>query len=131
MAEQTLSNYRILVVEDEYLLAQHLQIELTRVGAVVLGPVGTLAGAVECIRSEQSIDGAVLDANVRGEMIFEAADLLIDRGVPFIFVTGYDPSVFPARFHEVEKCLKPLKINSIVQAVERVVLSKVRKGGKL
>jgi CheY-like chemotaxis protein len=117
MAEHTLQDYRILVVEDEYLLAMALQGELQDLGAVVLGPVGNLDDALALIRSEASIDGAVVDINLSGKKAFPAADLLTERGIPFVFTTGYDASVIPERFGNAPRLHKPADISRIVQAL--------------
>ncbi len=69
MAERTLRNCRILVVEDEYYLADELRTELETRGALVLGPVGTLDQALAAIGEARDIDGAILDVNLRGERV--------------------------------------------------------------
>ena len=121
MAEQTLQGCRILIVEDEYMLADELRTELSDAGAIVVGPAGTLEEAIVLIRSEQRIDRTILDVNPRGEMPFPAADLLRERGVPFVFTTGYDDSVIPSRFEDVIRCEKPINIKRITQAIGRVI----------
>jgi len=89
---------RILVVEDEYLVADLIASELSEAGAIVLGPVGSLGEALDLIGMGASIDAAVLDINLRGEMVYPAADLLVKRAVPIVFTTGYDPASIPPRF---------------------------------
>ena len=121
MPEHTLRDRRILVVEDEYFLADELQTELRDAGAVVLGPIGTLEQALHSIRSDQQIDGAILDLSLQGEMVFPAADLLIERNVPFVFTTGYDESEIPSRFASVVRCEKPIDLTKIVHAVGRII----------
>ena len=121
MPEPTLRGCRILVVEDEYLLADELQSALEDAGAVVVGPVGTLENAIALIESGQSIDGAILDVNLRGEMAFSAADLLMERGLPFIFTTGYDLSALPPRFANVARCEKPISITKMAAAIGRII----------
>ena len=121
MPDHSLRDRRILVVEDEYMLADELRTELGDVGAIVLGPVGTLAQAIDLIGQEESIDGAILDVNLRGKMAYPAADLLLDRGVPFIFTTGYDASSIPGRFGRIACCEKPLSIAKVVRAIGRAM----------
>mgnify|MGYP004536334525 CR=1 FL=1 len=121
MADRTLRDCRVLVVEDEYMLADEIVQELTDAGAMVLGPVGTLKDAVDTIGLKPDIDGAILDANLRGEMVFPAADLLVALGVPFVFATGYDASVFPDRFKDVVRCEKPIDIRHLNNAIGRVI----------
>src|SRR5262245_13179074 len=104
MPERTLRGCCILVVEDEYLLADALRIELNAAEANVLGPVGTVKAALSLIRSGQRLDGAILDINLGGQMAFAVADLLIECSVPFVFTTGYDQSAIPERFATIVRC---------------------------
>jgi CheY-like chemotaxis protein len=83
-----LKGKRILVVEDEALIAVMVEDMLTDMGSVVVGPAATIEQALALARSEE-IDGAVLDVNVRGERIDPVADALSARGVPMLFATGY------------------------------------------
>lgn len=121
MIEQNLRNCRILVVEDEYVVADELATELNEAGAVVLGPVGTLEGAIGMIAAEARIDGAVLDVSVGGNMIFPAADLLLERNVPFVFATGYDASSIPLRFGHVTRCEKPVDMRRVTQTIGQAI----------
>jgi DNA-binding NtrC family response regulator len=121
MAERTLQDCRVLVVEDEYMLADELRTELRTAGAIVLGPVADVEEALGLIRSGQHIDGGVLDVILSGEMVFPAADLLAERGVPFVFTTGYDDSVIPSRFAGVVRCEKPINMRLVRQAIGRVI----------
>lgn len=108
MSSFSLSGRRILVVEDEYMLACDLQRELEDAGATVLGPVGRVDAAIDIIRLEVDINGAVVDVNLGGEMAYPVADLLIERGVPFVLTTGYDASALPPRFAAIARCEKPV-----------------------
>jgi len=117
MAERSLHGMRILVVEDEYLLADDLRDTLVEAGAEVLGPVPSVNDAQALIAAEAKIDAAVLDINLRGEMVFPVADALRARGVPFAFATGYDEWALPERFAgspRVEKPLKGAKVMSLL-----------------
>jgi DNA-binding NtrC family response regulator len=82
-----LKGKRILVVEDEALIAVMVEDMLTEMGSVVVGPAATIEEALALARTE-TID-AVLDVNVRGERIDPVADALLERGVPMLFATGY------------------------------------------
>lgn len=121
MSERTLEHCRILVVEDEYMLADELRTELVEAGAIVVGPVGTLQQAIDLITREEKIDGAILDVNLGGEMAYPAADLLMKRGTPLVLTTGYDASAIPARLERVVRCEKPIDIAKITQAIGRVL----------
>ena len=121
MAETTLRNCRVLLVEDEYMLADELSNALFQAGAIVLGPVGTLDEAIALIHSEQAIDGAILDVNLGGAMAFDAADLLIARDVPLVFTAGYDLSALPQRFVDIPRCEKPVNIRAVADAIGREI----------
>jgi CheY-like chemotaxis protein len=109
MAEQKLQGSRILVVEDEYLLADDLSETLIEAGAEVLGPIASIEEATALIAEEPEIDAAVLDVNLRGDMVFPVADALRARGIPFAFATGYDEWALPERFADVPRVEKPFK----------------------
>lgn len=120
MVDCTLRGRRVLVVEDEYMLADELAAELTGAGAIVLGPAGTVERALSIVNAELWIDGAILDANLRGTMVFPVADRLVERGVPFIFATGYDTAVFPPRFAQAARYAKPVDLSLVTQAIGRM-----------
>ena len=77
--------------------------------------------ALDLIKREGRIEGAVLDVNLHGEMAFPVADLLIERGVPFVFTTGYDESIIPDRFSKILRCEKPIAVDGIIRAIGRMV----------
>lgn len=99
---------RLLLVEDEYLIALYLAELLEEQGARVLGPAGCVSDALALIDREPDIDAAILDVNLAGEAVFPVADALRARHVPFAFASGYDPSLMPDRFREVDVCVKPI-----------------------
>jgi CheY-like chemotaxis protein len=83
---------RILIVEDEALVAAMLEDMLTDFGAEVVGPAFTLDRACELARTADC-DGAVLDVSIRGQSVRPVAEVLAARGIPFILATGYGGSV--------------------------------------
>jgi CheY-like chemotaxis protein len=92
----SLRGRRVLVVEDDYILAQDLLEELLRSGAAVMGPVATVAEALDLLRSGLSPHMAVLDIGLGDETVYPVADALRARGIPFVFATGYDACTVPA-----------------------------------
>ncbi len=80
---------RILVVEDEAIVAMEFEATLRGLGYEVIGPAGTLGEALRLIETAGRIDAAVLDVNLAGCPSYPAADLLAERGVPMIVATGY------------------------------------------
>lgn len=83
-----LKGKRILVVEDEALIAVMIEDMLAEMGSEVAGPATTIEEALRLARSE-ALDGAVLDVNVRGQRIDPVAEVLMARGIPVLFATGY------------------------------------------
>ena len=98
---------RILAVEDEPLVAAMLRDALTDLGFAVVGPVGTVAQALESARTVP-IDGAILDVNVASKAIYPVADALAARGIPFIFITGYQSDGIDPRYAHVPALQKPI-----------------------
>jgi CheY-like chemotaxis protein len=88
-AAQDPSGLRILVVEDQMVLAMMLEDMLTDLGYRVV-KAARVAKAVE-LAATAAIDGAILDMNVAGEPVYPVAQELHDRGIPFLFATGYGP----------------------------------------
>ncbi|MEX6506578.1 response regulator [Jiella sp. M17.18] len=104
----SLEGRRMLVVEDEYMLADDMALDFKCFGAEISGPVPTIAEARALLDDDGPIDGAVLDINLNGEMVYEFADLLNERGIPFLFATGYDRHSLPGRFKGTLVCEKPV-----------------------
>lgn len=108
---------RILIAEDDYFLVYDLIQQLEANGAEIVGPVATLAGAVDRLRGLQQLDGAILDINLQGHLVFPLADALAVRSIPFVFATAYDADVVPPRFAGVSVLGKPVAIDEIAQAL--------------
>lgn len=118
-ANRVLSGMNVLVVEDAFLLARDLADELLAAGCAVVGPVPTVNQALERIDG-LALDGAVLDINLRGERSFPLAEHLAARGVPLLFLTGYDSAtVFPEQFREIPRLSKPVDRQAFLEAVAR------------
>lgn len=121
IAEHDLAGCRILVAEDEYLIADDIREALTDAGVEVLGPVATVEEAASLIAADPRIDAALLDINLRGTQIFAVADTLLERGVPFVFVTGYDRWAIPERFNDTPRLEKPIKVRQIAALLAPLV----------
>ena len=104
---------QLLVVEDEYMIADDLSRALQERGASVIGPAGSVEDALELLQTEPRIDGAVLDINLRGECAYPIADALRARGVPFVFATGYDAWAIPEIYAGVPRLEKPVNIRAL------------------
>lgn len=106
---------RVLVAEDEYVLALHIESGLLERGFGVVGPVATLAEAVALLDGGTVPDAAILDVNLGGDRIFPVAHRLQALGVPFVFASGYDRASLPAEFDDVPLCLKPIDIDQALR----------------
>jgi CheY-like chemotaxis protein len=98
MTTGALVGLTILVVEDEYFIADELERNLSAAGAHVVGPVGAADEALDLVSSTDSLDFALLDLNLNGDSALPIADRLVEAGVPFAFVSGYGAGAIPARF---------------------------------
>lgn len=118
----SLGGCRILLVEDEYFLADDLTRALSAAGAEILGPINDAGEALQVV-CEARIDGAVLDINVRGTMIYAVAEELRRRAAPFVFATGYDKGAIPAQFADVPRWEKPFDPQALVRMLPDVIWS--------
>ena len=117
----TASGKRILLVEDEYMIAQDLAHDLRGMGADVIGPIPTVERAIAAVAAEPELDGAVLDVNLQGEMVFPVADALREREVPILFTTGYDEGAIPERYAAIERCEKPITPARFKRALQAIL----------
>jgi CheY-like chemotaxis protein len=109
---------KILVVEDEPLVAMLLEEILDDLGYTVVGPAGTLKEGLDLAQSEE-FDAAILDVNLRGKRSFEIADLLKTRAIPHFFATGYGSAEGVVR-RGVEIVRKPFREDVIAEALNRL-----------
>jgi CheY-like chemotaxis protein len=105
---QMLADNRVLLVEDEALVAMAMKEMLVELGFEVLGAYSKAADAMVAA-TDQDINAAILDVNLGGELIYPVADLLIAKGVPIIFVTGYGAETIDCRFAGVPVLQKPIE----------------------
>ncbi len=113
----TLRGRRILVVEDEYMMADDLQYDLEEVGAQVIGPAPSVADALRLLATEEAIDGAILDVNLRGEKAYPVADVLRERGIPFVLATRYEQWALSDAYKDLPRCDKPVDLRQLAQTL--------------
>jgi CheY-like chemotaxis protein len=102
----------VLVVEDEWLIADLLQAMLTELGYEVIGPAFSVAQALKLIQ-EQAPDAALLDVSLDEAKSFAVADAMASRGAPFLFLTGYVNANLPARYRTSRILSKPVSITDL------------------
>lgn len=97
---------RILVVEDEPMIAFVIEDAIDAIGGEMLGPIGQLDEAMVAARNAV-FDCALLDVNICGRQVFPVAEILLERGIPFAFATGYALVSLPAHLAGVPRLTKP------------------------
>jgi CheY-like chemotaxis protein len=107
---------RVLVVEDEYLLAQSVSDHLTRAGCNVVGPVGTVEGALNLL-PEHDLDCAIVDANLNGEFSTAVLEALAAQGVPAMILSGYDQAAMPNALKALPFLQKPVQESELIKMV--------------
>ncbi|MGI3776657.1 MAG: hypothetical protein ACRYGC_05110 [Janthinobacterium lividum] len=122
-ASAALQGLRVLVVEDEYMIAQEIAEVLADAGAETLGPVPSVGEAMQMVGAEARIDCALLDVNVGNEAVWPAADMLLARGVPTVLATGYDASVIPRAYAHLPRCEKPASGSDLTRALATALAS--------
>ena len=116
----TLREKRVLVVEDEALVAMLVEDGLLEAGAEVVGPAASVGEAlrlIEEVASDGGLSAAVLDLNLNGEVVSAVADRLAALGVPFLFATGYGEGCDTGG-HAAPMLHKPFAPEMLVTAVE-------------
>ena len=105
---QILVGNRLLLVEDEALVAMALKDMLTELGFEVVGAFNKVTEALAVV-TNQDVNAAVLDVNLGGELIYPVADSLVAKGVPFVFITGYGAEAIDGRFASYRVLQKPIQ----------------------
>lgn len=110
---------KILLAEDEELIAMMLEDVLGDVGYIVVSATTLNEGLLAADR--ESFDAAVLDVNLGREEVFPLAAKLRDKGVPFLFASGYGNEHVPLEFRDHEVLLKPYDTRTMLAAVSRLL----------
>ena len=117
-----LQGRRVLVVEDEFLVAMDIELMLRELGCEVLGPRADLASALRAA-GEETLDVALLDVNLAGEPVTAVAEALAERALPFVFCTGYQAGNLPRRYPAAPTLTKPFQIADLRSALEHALAS--------
>jgi CheY-like chemotaxis protein len=120
MQSVALKGLRLLIVEDEALVAMMLHDVVRDAGAEVVGPASNVEMAMTVLNSE-SVDGAILDVNLGGQRIDPVADELHARQIPFLFLTGYGKAGIGERFPAAAVISKPFDDANLLETVGRVI----------
>ncbi|MER9894819.1 response regulator [Mesorhizobium sp. M0119] len=110
---------RVLIVEDEWLIADDAAAYLRKAGHQVVGPVSSVTAALHLV-GEGGIDAALLDIQLNEETSYPIAEALRTRGVPFAFLSGYGEREIPAGFRTCRIVQKPASQSAILNAVDEL-----------
>ncbi|TFW10985.1 response regulator [Brevundimonas intermedia] len=118
---QPLSGRRVLVVEDESLVAMLLETILEDMDCIPVGPASNIDDGEALARDTENLDAALLDVNVAGRQVFPVAEVLKARGVPFVFSTGYGEGGLPEEWRGQPTIQKPFTEAAIRDALMKAM----------
>lgn len=108
---------RILVIEDELMIRMLLQDMLSDLGYTLAGEAGRIEEAV-ALAKQGEFDVAILDVNLNGQPIVPVVEILVERGLPFVFATGYGQRGVPEPYRQTPTLQKPFQSDALAQAIE-------------
>lgn len=113
MQSNRLSGKSVLMVEDEYLIADALCSAFEMEDMHVIGPFPNVASAMKALDQGMTADAAILDVNLNGERVFPLADRLMAENVPIILTTGYDGDAIPRDYAHLQRLQKPVHLHEL------------------
>jgi two-component sensor histidine kinase len=117
-SSKVLSGRRIMIVEDEALVAMTLEDQLEELGLSIVAVCATVSEAMKAI-DDNSPDVAILDVNLGGQLVYPVAELLTNRGIPFVFVTGYGRESVDRRYASIQILEKPVERQTLQEIFAR------------
>lgn len=124
IVDKPLLGCRILIVEDNFLLAETVADVLEGVGARIVGPFVTMVEALERLTELTAIDGAVLDIGLDGQQSYPLAEALQTTGIPFLFLTGVERHDLPKQFARTPHVLKPFSEEKLIRRLVEIGVSR-------
>jgi CheY-like chemotaxis protein len=112
---------RVLVVEDELMIRMLLQDMLSDLGHTLAGEAGRIDEAM-ALAKKGEFDIAILDVNLNGQPISPVVEILVERGLPFVFATGYGQRGVPEPYRQTPTLQKPFQADALAQAIEAAAL---------
>jgi CheY-like chemotaxis protein len=119
------AKFRILVVEDETLIAVVIEDVLLGLECEIVGPTGRLDAALR-LANEGNFDAAILDVTIRGGKVYPVAEQLVARGIPFVFASGYGDWALPAALRDKPRLMKPFTISALEERIRLLCDEAVR-----
>lgn len=121
----TFDGKRVLVVEDTTIVAHEIQLILSKMKCIVLGPVAQVDDAIELIR-KVPVDGVILDIDLHGTPSYPVADELCQRSIPFLFTSGYGIGSMPEQYQQYPRLEKPFGIKDLQTKLQLLLTSGTR-----
>lgn len=122
MTDNPLSGRRVLVVEDEMLVAMLIENMLAELDCEIIGPAAKVEQALTMIETAGALDAAMLDVNLNGDKSYLVADELAARDVPFIFTTGYETGSLHNGYRSLPVLQKPFSLRVLGDALTKLVM---------
>ena len=129
MTPPALAGLRVLVVEDEFMIAMLIEETLADQDCVVVGPFTNLPDALQAAAAT-ALDGAILDVNLRGEKVYPVAELLDRRGIPFVLLSGYGTDAIPSDRPGWRACSKPFSPGELIEMLAEQIGRGLAGGGR-
>lgn len=123
-AAPLLAGKRVLVVEDEAVVAMLIEDLLENCGCTVIGPCGSLEAAL-AVAATDPFDLAVLDVNLRGKKVYPVAELLAERHIPFLFLSSYGDEAIPAGRPDWKAFPKPFRPDDLIAVLQATLAAAV------
>jgi CheY-like chemotaxis protein len=111
---------RVLVVEDELMIRMLLQDMLTDLGHAIAAETGRIEEAL-ALAKQAEFDVAILDVNLNGQPVTPVVEVLLERGVPFVFATGYGQRGVPEPYRQTPTLQKPFQADALAEAIKTVI----------
>jgi CheY-like chemotaxis protein len=117
---KALVGLKVLIVEDDYLIASIIEQLLTAAGCIVSEPIPRLLAALQAAK-RGNYDAAVLDINLNGERAYPVGDTLSDRNIPYLLLSGYSAQQLPTKYTQRPTLGKPFKSAQLLHALSNLV----------
>jgi two-component SAPR family response regulator len=116
MRDEGVAGCRILVVEDEAMIALAIEDTLEELGCEVVGSTGKLETALR-LAKEESLDAAILDVSIRDQKVYPVAEQLLARGIPFVLASGYCDWALPNNLRDQPRLTKPFTTEELTKQI--------------
>jgi DNA-binding NtrC family response regulator len=121
MSDAFLAAKTVMVVEDEFFIAEVLCEALAMQNWQVVGPYPDMESASNALDNGAQVDVAILDVNLKGKLAYPLVDRLIQKDTPVILTTGYDRDAVPPAYAHLPRLIKPVSLNELLDCVAQAI----------